>query len=233
MMRATLLVLLLANAGYFTWTQGHWSALAGAGSWADPAPLREPQRLAQQRQPERVAVWRTATEPAAGPPSASGTSRRGTETLPCLQATALSDPHVAGLQAALARALPDGSWQIDTTALPARWIVYLGKFPTSEALRARKADLRAAKVEHRDVNHPALQPGLALGTFPSEATAAQALRDVARNGIKNAKVVIERPETRQHTLTLPQATPALQDTVRGLNSGLADAPSLDWQTCPG
>ena len=45
-----------------------------------------------------------------------------------------------------------------------------------EALRARKTELRAAKVEHRDVSNPALQPGLALGTFSTEAAAAQAQR---------------------------------------------------------
>jgi hydrogenase maturation factor len=116
---------------------------------------------------------------------------------------------------------------------PARWVVYLGKFASAEALRARKAELRAARVDHRDVNNPALQPGLALGTFPTEAAANQALRDATRNGIKNAKVVTERPETRQHTLTLQQATPALQDSVRGINSGLADSPALDWLACPG
>lgn len=232
MMRATLLVLLLANAGYFTWAQGHWSALAGAGSWADPAPLREPQRLAQQRQPERLTVL--AATPASPvvtdrpPPKVPGDAAGA-----CLQAASLSNTQAVGLRGALATALPDGGWQIETTVQPARWVVYLGKFPSAEALRTRKAELRAAKVDHRDVNNPALQPGLALGTFPTEAAATQALRDVTRNGIKNAKVVTERPETRQHTLTLPKATPALQDTVQGLNGGLAGAAPLDWQACPG
>ena len=38
MMRAVVLALVLANAGYFAWSQGHLLSLAGAGSWADPNP---------------------------------------------------------------------------------------------------------------------------------------------------------------------------------------------------
>lgn len=236
MMRATLWVLLLANAGYFSWSQGHLSSLTGSGNWADPTPRREPQRLTQQRQPERLTVL-TATPTA--PVVTDRTTLKGTPKAPadgeatCLQATGLGDAQAVDLRGALGAALPDGGWQIETTVQPARWVVYLGKFPSTDALRTRKAELRAAKVDHRDVNNPALQPGLALGTFPTEAAATQALRDVTRNGIKNAKVVTERPETRQHTLTLPRATGALQDTVQGLNDGLAGAASLDWQACPG
>lgn len=49
MLRALLLALLLANAGYFAWTQG---LLAGYG-WA-PAVQSEPQRLTRQIRPEAM-----------------------------------------------------------------------------------------------------------------------------------------------------------------------------------
>ncbi len=236
MIRSAVLVLLLANAGYFAWSQGHLLSLGGAGTWADPNPLQEPQRMQQQQQPERLTVLPSAAKPASstsGTGNGSSTAAAHQSPAECLQATGLTDPQADSLREALASALPEGSWQLETTVQPARWVVYLGKFASAEALRARKAELRAARVDHRDVNNPALQPGLALGTFPTEAAANQALRDATRNGIKNAKVVTERPETRQHTLTLPQATPALQGSVRGINSGLADSPSLDWLACPG
>lgn len=230
MMRATLLVLLLANAGYFAWTKGHLTALGGPGSWADPAPQSEPQRLALQLEPERLKVL----VPASGAQTIAHSPPPDRPSEPtCLQTTALSDTQAEGLRGALASALPEGSWTMETAVEPARWVVYLGKFSSPEALRLRKSELRTAKVDHRDVNNPALQPGLALGTFPTENAATQALREAIRNGIKSAKVVIERPETRQHTLTLPRATPAQQETVRNLSGGLEGNPVLAWQACPG
>ena len=51
MLRLIVLVLLLANGGYFAWSQGHllpW----GAG----PAQQAEPQRLAQQVRPDALRV---------------------------------------------------------------------------------------------------------------------------------------------------------------------------------
>ena len=157
----------------------------------------------------------------------------GPREAPCLQATALSDAQAEELRGALASALPEGSWKIETAVEPARWVVYLGKFSSLEALRLRKAELRTAKVDHRDVNNPALQPGLALATVTTETAAAQGLREAIRNGIKSAKVVIERPETRQNTLTLPRPTPAQQETARKLSGALESGPAPTWQACAG
>jgi hypothetical protein len=229
-MRTTILALVLANAGYFAWSQGHLTGLGEAGGWADPQPKRAPQRLEEQRQPERLTLLPATPTDAAqkpeGPPPDTAS-----ETL-CLQAGGLSDAQASALRDALSTALPDSSWEMETSVQPARWVVYLGKFPNLEALRARKAELRVAKVEHRDVNNPALQPGLALGTFSTEAAAAQAQRDLARGGMKNTKVVTERPESRQHTLVLPQATTALQNTLRSVIAERAgDLAGLELQRC--
>jgi hypothetical protein len=227
-MRTTILALVLANAGYFAWNQGHLTGLGEAGGWADPQPKRAPQRLEEQRQPERLTLL-PATPTARAPESPSpGTE---SETI-CMQASGLSDTQASALRDGLSTALPESSWEMETSVQPARWVVYLGKFPNLEALRARKTELRAAKVEHRDVSNPALQPGLALGTFSTEAAAAQAQRDLVRGGIKNTKVVTERPETRQYALVLPQATTALQNTVRSViaeRSG--DLAGLELQRC--
>ncbi|HMZ87727.1 MAG TPA: SPOR domain-containing protein, partial [Giesbergeria sp.] len=56
MLRLTVIVLLLANAGYYAWSQGHLAEWGLA-----PAPQGEPQRLQQQIRPEAV---RLAGEPA-------------------------------------------------------------------------------------------------------------------------------------------------------------------------
>lgn len=227
-MRTTLLALVLANAAYFAWSQGHLAGLGGAGGWADPQPTRAPQRLSEQLQPERLVLL--SAPPAAAktpeaPATASVVSEKDNDAGVCLQVSGLSDEQTSALRESLsATALPEHSWEIETMVQPARWVVYLGKFSSLEALRVRKAELRVAKVEHRDVSNPALQPGLALGTFSTEAAALQAQRDVTRGGVKNTKVVIERREVRQSALILPRATDGVQNTVRAV----MDAKGADW-----
>jgi hypothetical protein len=69
-MRAWVLVLLVANLAFFVWTQG-W-----VSPWL-PAPWqgqREPQRVVDQVNPERVAVRRTPAEAAAQAPAASASA---------------------------------------------------------------------------------------------------------------------------------------------------------------
>jgi len=55
MLRAAVLVLLLANAGYYAWSQG----LLRSWGWAPPEQS-EPQRLEQQIQPENLRVGRAS-----------------------------------------------------------------------------------------------------------------------------------------------------------------------------
>ena len=58
MLRLTALLLLLANIGYFAWSQGHLRAMG----WG-PLEEREPQRLKQQVAPEKLRVERLAEAP--------------------------------------------------------------------------------------------------------------------------------------------------------------------------
>jgi len=107
-------------------------------------------------------------------------------------------------------------WSIDQAVLPARWIVYLGKFANADALQRRRNELHDAKVAYRDVNVAALQPGLALGTYSTEGAANQALQDATRNGVAGAKVVQERQETVIYILHLPAITDAERRQIDAL-----------------
>ncbi|MHB1250411.1 MAG: SPOR domain-containing protein, partial [Polaromonas sp.] len=68
MLRLLVLLLLLANAGYYAWTQG---LLAGYGF--APTAQAEPQRLAQQIRPEamRLLGASEARQPEPGPSAAA------------------------------------------------------------------------------------------------------------------------------------------------------------------
>ena len=62
--------------------------------------------------------------------------------------------------------------------------------------------------------NPTLEPGLSLGGYPTEAAAKQQLEALAQAGVRTAKVVQERPETRGQALKLPAVDDALAAAAR-------------------
>jgi hypothetical protein len=63
MLRAIVVALLVANLGYYAWTQG---ALAVFGTQPERFNQTEPQRLQQQVRPELLQIVRVAPAAAAG-----------------------------------------------------------------------------------------------------------------------------------------------------------------------
>jgi len=219
MLRIALLILLLANAGYFAWSQG---ALASLG-WA-PQQHSEPERLQQQLHPESLqlqpAAQPSATAPAAVPPATPATPASAAEPAPegpaqCLQAGIYDDDASDTLRRALVLQFPEGSWKLDPLTQPGRWMVYMGKFADSQALEKKRAELVARKLDH-DRAGGALEPGLSLGRFSSEEAATRELTQLVRQGVRSARVVQERPDKHGFVLRLPAATPALRAQLEAL-----------------
>jgi hypothetical protein len=209
MLRLAVLVLLLANAAYFAWSQ---QLLAPWG--IAPAQQSEPQRLAQQIRPQAVRILgadeaRRLEAAAAGP--------RAPE---CLQAGPLDDGQAAVLKQAL-EPWPAGTWSLEPVAEPARWIVYMGKYLTADNVNRKKAELRQLGISFEPLADPALEPGLSLGGHASEAAAARQLESLAQRGVRTAKVVQERPEVRGQLLKLPAVDETLRLRLDELKAGLA------------
>jgi len=225
-LRLFALVMLLANAGYFAWSQGHLRPLG----WG-PLEQREPERLAQQVAAERLRLEGAASSPPAA--SATGTSAPAsapTEPTVCQQVSGLSPSQASALTAALGGAGLDSSrWTQEESVLPERWIVYVGKFPSADLLNRKKTELRSLRVEFREVNAPALQPGLALGTYSTEEAAQQALQDVQKAGVRGAKVAQERPDTHTYTVKWPALTPTERAQLNPLGPAFA---GKSLQECP-
>ena len=209
MLRLIVLLLLLANGTYFAWAQGLLAAWGMA-----PAQQSEPQRLAQQIRPEalkilpadearRVEVAATAPKPAE-----------------CLQAGPFEDAQAAPLRVSLA-SWPSGSWSLEPTVEPAHWIVYMGKYPTLEAVNKKKAELRSLGVSFQSVLNPALEFGLSLGGAGSEAAANEQLNQLAQRGVRTARVVMDRPEVRGQQLKFPTVDEALRPRLDELKALLA------------
>jgi hypothetical protein len=217
MLRLLVLALLLANAGYFAWTQG---LLADYGF--APAAQAEPQRLAQQIKPQAMQLLTAADarqlESAASPTAPAPAAAE------CLQAGLFSPEQSTALRTGLESSLPIGSWTLESSVEPGRWIVYMGKYNSEDALVKKRSELRGLGVSFEALVNPALGPGLSLGHYSSQAEAERELAKAATRGVRTAKVVLERPEARGQLLKLPAADAAIKAKLDTLKPQLAGKP---------
>ncbi len=212
MLRLLVLLLVLLNAAYFAWSQG----LLRTYGWA-PAEQSEPQRLQQQIRPEAIHIL--TTEEVRRAEQAAQTPPRPPE---CLQAGLFDEAQSDAVRKAAEGTLPAGSWTLETSTEPARWIVYMGKFPNAAAQARKRAELDKMKLKLQPLENTELEPGLSLGIYETQALAQAELNALQRRGVRTARVVLERPELRQGTLRIPAADEALRARLDELKPALGD-----------
>ena len=210
MLRALLFALVVANLGFYAWTQGWLDGVVGTRANGD----REPERLARQVRPETVLIL---------PPEAGAASGAvATPALACLEAGPFSANEVAAASAALKEALPnaaEGSWAEVKTETAGAWIVYMGKFGDAEGLAKKEQELKRLKVEFEPVrNLPALSGGLSLGRFEQRANADKALERFTQQGIRTARVVEITAPASGIVLRAARADPELAARLGALKS---------------
>lgn len=208
MLRLIVLILLLANAAYLAWSQ---NLLAPWG--IAPAQQSEPQRMGQQIRPQ---ILRVLPPEEARRTELTPTALRAAD---CLQAGPLDEAQSASLKEAL-EPWPAGSWSLESAVEPARWIIYMGKYSSVDNASIKKAELRQMGISVDTLADPALEPGLSLGGYASEAEANRQLDALAQRGVRTAKVVQERLEVRGQMLKLPAMDDALRARLDELKAGL-------------
>jgi hypothetical protein len=244
MLRLLVLLLLLANGAYFAWSHDLLS------SWGlGVPPQSEPQRLTQQIEPERIRVLKTdsAQMPAAQtalPVLPAATTQATTATAPttpaattpaianaaavsatsCLQAGVFTDKQSTVLRQVLAKNLAKNTWRLDATALPPRWIVYMGKYPNNSARDLKKSQLIKINVPFEVLTETALEPGLSLGSHPNQEAANQALNLLFKKGVRTARVLQEQPGQTGFQLIVPAADAATRAKLDALKIQLAGKP---------
>ena len=241
MLRLAVIVLLLANAGYYAWSQGLLRPLGYA-----PQEQSEPQRMNQQIRPETLQILKvnpSKTSSAAPPGSTSTPTPIPTspsqataandsptptttpaalgpaDSAECLQAGVFDDRQAEALRTAAA-GLPAGSWTLEPTPIPGRWMVYMGRFDDIETLDRKRAELRARKVDH-DRAGGTLELGLSLGRFASKEAAERELTNLGTKGVRTARVIQERAEAPGFTLRLPAVNDALRAQLDVLRTAMA------------
>lgn len=213
MLRMTVLLLLLANGVFFAWSQG---LLAGWGR--GPVQQSEPQRLERQIRPQALRIL-SADEAALSAVGAASAAAPAPGPAQCLRAGPLQEDALAAVRPVL-RAWPAESWRLQPVAGPARWIVYMGPYPSADSVARKQAQLRQLGVSFEALSDPALEPGLSLGGFATQAAADQHLQRLTERGVRTARVVQEGAATQGQLLTLPAVDGALQPRLDALRAAL-------------
>lgn len=209
MLRLLTFALLLANGLYLAWSQGVLPGLA-------PQAQSEPQRLLRQLKPQSLQLL---TSQEARQIEAAAAQAKSTQ---CLQAGPFDEPQAVALRAALAAALPAGSWSLGPAPESTRWIVYMGKYASKEVLAKKRSELGSLNLRFEPLTDPSLQWGLSLGGYDSQAAASAALTSLNQRGVRTARVLQERTPGRGFFLRLPTMDDAMRPRLSELTGVLAD-----------
>jgi len=211
MLRALVAALLLANLLFFVWARGWLSP-------AVPPPHhgeREPERLAAQVRPESI---RLITPLAASAAVAAASAV-------CMEAGPFGDSDIGVAEAALlAAGVPAQAFERRAVQSAAAWLVYMGKFGDTAALRTKEDEVRRLKLDFTELKAPPeLAPGLQLSRHDSRDAADAALAQLVQRGVRTARVVALPALPAQHWLRTPRASAELQTRLAGLKPPVISA----------
>lgn len=210
---ALVVLLILANLGFFAWSQGWLDGLAGLGAHAE----REPERLARQFQPHLLRIL----TPGAAAPAASTAVDSGR----CLEAGPFTPADASAAERLLQTALPAASWARRTVERPGVWLVYLGRFIAADAQQKKVEELRRLQLPFDEVTSPPdLAPGLSLGRFDNRQAAEQALEGLTQRGARAARVVLLAEPATQVSLRVAHADAATAAQLAGLDGVISGQP---------
>ena len=209
MLRLLLLALIVANLGFYSWTQGWLDGVVGIRATGD----REPERLARQLRPEAVVIL---------PPESAASSAATAATPACLEAGPFSPTELVAAITSLKQLLPaaaEGGWAEVKTETRGSWIVYLGKFADAEGLAKKEQELKRLKLDFEIMRSPpTLERGLSLGRFDQRAVADKALERFTQQGVRTARVVELSPPGSASMLRAARADAELATQLAALKT---------------
>lgn len=178
MARLLVFVLLIANLAYAAWAH-RWLEAWGFA----PARQAEPERLAQQRNPDLVKVL-----PRKEMVQAQEQARLEAMPKECWMAGPFEEAQLDGVRVALSTVLPADLWKIDVQHLTERWVVYMGKYADDDELGKKAAQLQTLGLRAIPAGDLGWKPGLYLGEYKSEEAAKKAMAKFAAKGVRTARV---------------------------------------------
>ncbi|MEY2873462.1 MAG: hypothetical protein RLZZ373_833 [Pseudomonadota bacterium] len=243
MLRALVVILMLANLAFYGWTQGWLTDVLGLSPDGD----REPQRLGMQVDPAALRVLGTgsASRPAtpaaprpASPaqiptpeafepptPASAAADSPPAEPAPpvCLEAGPFSQAEWRVAENALRNTLGEGPWQLTTREKPGSWMVYVGPYKSRAVMDNRADQLRKMEIafeEARDLPEEYL-PGFVFGRHGAEADARALQARLMGQKVKYVRVVPLVKPTALHTVRIQKADADIQERVAALKPRLS------------
>ncbi|MEJ6005959.1 hypothetical protein WG899_10405 [Paucibacter sp. AS339] len=215
MLRALVLLLLLLNALFFSWTQGWLDGVVGIKAGGQ----HEPERLTQQVHPERIVLL----EPKAA---------AALQTRACLESGPLAgDAALAEAQAALQRAgFTPADWQTQSSEQSGVWAVASIKLPSKDFQARKEETYKKLKISYEFLSGmPDEMPTLLLSRHDSEKAAAAALEALSQRALKGLRVLQLQAPSKRHKLLLPQVDGLQQTRLAGLKDA---ALASGFKACP-
>lgn len=214
MLRFLVLVLVLANAGYFVWTRAD-PRVHGFG----PIPQTEPEHVKQQLHPEMLRLMSKEEVR-----RMEALARVDAQPKACLQAGPFAPPQMERLRETLMAIMPVDSWQWHSAKEPARWIIYMGRYPNAGVLSQKRAQVQKLGIAVEPLNSAELEMGLSLGSFTTQDAARDGLERLQTKGLRTARVVQVHGERSVQILKFPAVTDALQANLSQLKPSLGGKP---------
>ncbi len=100
----------------------------------------------------------------------------------------------------------------------------MGKYPNEEMLVKKRGELNVMKLVLEPLQNPALEPGISLGGFATQAEANAELAKLSQRGVRTAHVVQELQGGNATQLKLPAVTEALKARLAELRPSLGSLP---------
>lgn len=253
MLRALIVILVLANIGFYAWTQGWLTGIVGVA----PSTLHEPARLSQQVNPQNItllppqahaasgasspgsdSVSRAASSAPAAPSSSAGAEPAASRVavnaakgqLACMQLGPLTEAERAALAQVARKSLPQLVWTETRADKKGLWLIYMGRYASQDMLEKKEEELQRIHVVFEEMlTPPDLRYGLSLGRFDDRGEANGALNRLAARGIHTARLVMLRPPQITYTLRFPNVS----DGDRGqLEQWARDTADQSLIACP-
>jgi hypothetical protein len=229
LLRLLVLTLIATNGLFYAWFNGHLNALG----FAKPSQSQsESYRLAEQINPERITLQQSnhaiRAETVAAPLATVTTTaltlqaESALASLPksCLTAGVLNDKQSTLLTQTLHAKMPNLSWRYDTVAMPARWIIYMGKYISDKQRELKKEQLKQLNVPYEVLTESSLELGLSLGSHATQAAANQALQKLIKQGVRTARVLQESPEQQGRVFVAPSVDDASRSKLETIYASL-------------
>lgn len=198
MLRALLVLLAVANLLAFAWSRGWLGSDGEVGQ-------REPQRLQQQSQPERLTLL--------SPQAATDLQQRSCLELgPWTGETQLREA-LSGLERL---GLSSADWQLGSVDLPGVWAVATAPIADRAALQRKEEVYKRNKLDYSLLagqSGDAAAASLLLSRHASEAAAKAALEQLGRRGFRDLRVLQLQAPQQRFSLQLPRADGLLKRQI--------------------